>query len=62
MQKTSEKSGAGTKLEVANGTSKNVGLAKNCQNLEISTAFLISLEVSFLPGLIFTFLSLETFY
>ena len=49
-------------LGVANGTSKNASLAKFCQDLEISKAFLISLEVSFLRGLIFTFLSLETFY
>ena len=48
---------------VANGTSKNVGLRKFCQDLEISKAFLISLEVPFfLYSLIFTFLSLETFY
>ena len=30
-----------------NGTSKNVGLGKVWQDLEISEAFLISLEVSF---------------
>ena len=30
---------------VANGTSKNVGLGKFCQDLEISEAFMISLEV-----------------
>ena len=32
------------------------------RNLEISEAFLISLEVSFLHGLSLLFLSLETFY
>ena len=47
---------------VANGTSKNVGLGKFWQDLEISEAFLISLEVSFLHGLFLLFLSLETFY
>ena len=47
---------------VANGTSKNVGLGKFWQDLEISEAFLISLEVSFLHGLYLLFLSLETFY
>ena len=49
-------------LGVANGTSKNVGLGKVWQDLEISEAFLISLEVSFLHGLYLLFLSLETFY
>ena len=49
-------------LGVANGTTKNVGLGKFWQDLEISEAFLISLEVSFLHGLFFPFLSLETFY
>ena len=47
---------------VANGTSKNVGLGKFWQDREISEAFLISLEVSFLHGLFLFFLSLETFY
>ena len=50
------------KLGVANGTSKNVGLRKFWQDLEISEAFLISLEVSFLHGLFLLFMSLETFY
>ena len=49
-------------LGVANGTSKNVGLGKFRQDLEISEAFLLSLEVSFLYGLFLLFLSLETFY
>ena len=49
-------------LGVANGTSKNVGLGKFWQYLEISEAFLISLEVLFLHGLFLLFLSLETFY
>ena len=49
-------------LGVANGTTKNVGLGKFWQDLEISEAFLISLEVSFLHGLFLLFLSLETFY
>ena len=47
---------------MANGTTKNVGLGKFWQDLEISEAFLISLEVSFLHGLFLLFLSLETFY
>ena len=46
---------------MANGTSKNVGLGKFWQDLEISEAFLISLEVSFSHGLLLLFLSLETF-
>ena len=50
------------KTGVANGTSKNVGLGKFWQDLEISEAFLISLEVSFLHSLYLLFLSLETFY
>ena len=49
-------------LGVVNGTSKNVGIRKCWQDLEISEAFLISLEVSFLHGLFLLFLSLETFY
>ena len=49
-------------LGVANGTSKNVGLGKFWQDLEISEAFLISLEVSFLHGLFVLFMSLKTFY
>ena len=52
----------GGELGVANGSSKNVGLGKFWQDLEISEAFLISLEVSFLHGLYLLFLSLETFY
>ena len=47
---------------VANGTSKNVGLGKFWQDLEISETFLISLEVSFFHGLFLLFLSLETFH
>ena len=47
---------------MAIGTSKNVGLGKVWQDLEISAAFLTSLEVSFLHGLLLLFLSLETFY
>ena len=47
---------------VVNGTSKNVGLGKFWQDLEILEAFLVSLEVSFLHGLFLLFLSLETFY
>ena len=40
-----------------------MGLGKFYQDLEISEAFMISLEVSFSHGLFnFTFLSLETFY
>ena len=46
---------------VANGTSKNVGLGKFWQDLQISKAFSISLAVSFLNGLFLLFLSLETF-
>jgi len=40
---------------VANGTSKNVGLRKFWLDLEISEAFLISLEVSFFHGLCLLF-------
>ena len=49
-------------MGVANGTSKNLGLGKFWQDLEISEAFLISLEVSFFHGLLLLFLSLETFH
>ena len=42
---------------MANGTSKNVVLGKFWQDLEISEAFLISLEVSFLHGLFLLCLS-----
>ena len=42
-------------LGVPNGTSKNVGLGKFWQDLEISEAFLISLEVSFFHGLFLLF-------
>ena len=45
-----------------NGTSKNVGLVKFWQDLEISETFSISLEVSFFHGLFLLFLSLETFH
>ena len=38
-----------------NGTSKNVGLGKFWQDLEISEAFLISLEVLFFHGLFLLF-------
>ena len=47
---------------MANGTSKHVGLGKFWQDLEISEAFLISLEVSLFHGLLLLFLSLETFH
>ena len=53
---------ADSQLGVANSTSKNVGLGKFWQDLEISEAFLISLEVSFLHGLFLLFMSLENFY
>ena len=36
---------------MVNGTSKNVGLRKFWQDLEISEALLISLELSFFHGL-----------
>ena len=36
-----------TTIGVVNGTSKNVGLRKFWQDLEISETFLISLKVSF---------------
>ena len=49
-------------IGVANGTSKNVGLGKFWQDLEISEAFLASLEVLFFHGLLLLFLSLETFH
>ena len=45
----------------ANATTKNVGVGKFWQDLEISEAFLISLEV-FLHGLFLLFSSLKTFY
>ena len=51
-----------THTGVANGTTKNVGLGKFWQDLKISEAFFISLEVSFLHGLFLLFLSLQTFY
>ena len=53
---------SGAKAGVANGTSKNVGLGKFWQDLEISKAFFVSLEVSFFHGLLLLFLSLETFH
>ena len=40
---------------VANGTSKNVDLGKFCQDLEISEAFVMSLEVSFFDALFLLF-------
>ena len=40
---------------VPNGTSKNVGLGKFWQDLEIAEVFLISLEVSFFHGLFLLF-------
>ena len=46
---------------MANGISKNVGLGKFWQDLKISEAFLISLEVSFFHGLFLLFLSLGNF-
>ena len=49
-------------IGVANGTSKNVGLRKLWQDLEISEAFLMSLKVSFFHGLFLFVLKLETFY
>ena len=49
-------------LGVANATLKNLGLRKFWQDLEISEAFLTSLEISFLHGLFLLFLSLESFY
>ena len=49
-------------IGVANGTSKNVGLGKFWEDLDISEEFLTSLEISFLHGLFLLFLSLETFY
>ena len=42
-------------IGVANGTLKNVSLRKFWQGLEISEAFLISLEVSFFHGLFLLF-------
>ena len=44
-----------SRLCIANDTSKNVGLGKYWQDLEISEAFLISLEVSFFHGLFLLF-------
>ena len=48
-------------LGVANGTSKNVGLGKFWQDLEIAEAFLISLEVLFLHGLFLHFFESRNF-
>ena len=42
-------------IGVANGTAKNIGLGKFCQDLEISEAFMISLEVLFFHGLFLLF-------
>ena len=47
---------------MANSTLKNVGVGKFREDLEISEAFLIGLEVLFLHGLFLLFLSLEIFY
>ena len=49
-------------IGVANGTSKTWFSEKFWLDLEISEAFLISLEVSFFHGLFLLFLSLETFH
>ena len=46
---------------VVNGTSKNMGIGKCWQDLEISEAFLISLEVSFLHGLFLPFFESRNF-
>ena len=48
-------------LGVANGTSKNEGLGKFWQDLEILKAVLISLEVSFLHGLFLPFFASRNF-
>ena len=45
-------------IGVANGTSKNVGLGNFWQDLEF---VFMNLEVSFLHGLIFTFLESQLF-
>ena len=50
-----------TTIGVANGTSKNVGLRKFWQDLEISEAFLISLKVSFFSWFAFTFFESRNF-
>ena len=42
-------------IRVANFTSKNVGLGKFFQDLDISEAFMIRLEVSFFHGLFLLF-------
>ena len=42
-------------IGVVNGTSKNAGLRKFCQDLEISEVFMISLGVSFFHGLFLLF-------
>ena len=44
-----------SRLGVANGTSKNVGLGKFWQDLEISEAFLISLGSLVFSWFVFTF-------
>ena len=46
---------------MADGTAKNVGLGKFWQDLEISEAFLISLEVLFLHGLFLVFFESRNF-
>ena len=45
----------GSMLGVANATSKNLGLRKFWQDLEIWEAFLTSLEISFLHGFFYFF-------
>ena len=47
---------------MANGTLKNVGFGKFWEDLEISEAFLISLEVSFLHGLFLLFFESQNFF
>ena len=51
----------GSMLGVANGTSKNVGLGKFWQDLEISEAFLTSFEISVFAWFVFTFFESRKF-
>ena len=66
LQVHSSSSISGTTLYAYEGwrmvPQKTLGLRKLWQDLEISEAFLISLEVSFFHGLFLLFLSRETFH
>ena len=55
LKLSSQREPLNTELGVPNDTSKNVGLGKFWQDLEISETFLISLKVSVLHGLFLLF-------